>query len=109
MYDNPVHGGIIEQKKKFITSGGVDTRLSDKSFLNAKIDGYSMNEVCEELALDFEIGNMYAILWKKVGDKWFPKAIPYESIRVDESNTKVHYSENWLSGKQSSRPSVQSY
>lgn len=101
VYDNPVHGGIIEQKRKFITSGGVDTKLSDKSVLDAKIDGYSISEICEELALDFEIGNVFCILWKKVNNKWYPKAVPFESIRADKDGTHAHYSENWMSGRQS--------
>ena len=99
IYDSPAHGGIIEQKVKFITAGGIDTNNPDKEILNAKLDGYSWQEIIDELAYDQEAGDVWYILWKKVGEKWFPKTVPFEFIRRDEDGERYHYCENWTKSK----------
>lgn len=108
VYDNPVHGGIIEQKVKFIMAGGVDTKHPDKSILDAKIDGYSWGEIIEELCLDNEIIDEYVLIWKRVGNKWYPKTVGFELIRSLE-NGKFAYSEDWGSGMQGEDTNYKEY
>jgi hypothetical protein len=63
-YNNPVHGGIINQKVKFITSGGLEV-AGDASILENGNSAYNLNEVLEIIARDFEISDLYAVLFKK--------------------------------------------
>lgn len=92
--DNPVHGGIIGQKIKFITSGGLE---GEKEILNQVFDGYSLEEIAEQMAQDFEISEMMAIKYNysPLLKKWSPEQIDYELLRADESGEFYHYSEDW--------------
>jgi hypothetical protein len=48
-YNNPVHGGIINQKVKFITAGGLNVDGADKSILENSGSAYTLQEVVESL------------------------------------------------------------
>ena len=41
-YENPVHGGIINQKVKFITAGGLSVEGGDASVLDNGNSAYSL-------------------------------------------------------------------
>ncbi len=100
-YNNPVHGGIINQKVKFITAGGIDTDTTDKSILENAGSAYTLQEVIESNTRDYEIGETYCILFKKrVDGVWYADPIDFELIRATEDGTYYEYSDNWK-GQQS--------
>jgi len=100
-YNNPVHGGIINQKVKFITAGGIDTDSVDKSILDNGGSAYTLQEVIESCTRDYEIGETYCILFKKkVDGEWYADPVDFELIRATEDGTYYEYSDNWK-GQQS--------
>jgi hypothetical protein len=112
-YDNPVHGGIINQKIKFITAGGIEA-TSQEVMENAG-GAYSLEEVMEVCAKDNEIFNGFAVLFKRKfatnvdgnGEAtketlgWYVEPVDFEQIRVTEDGNYYEYSENWASSQQS--------
>lgn len=101
-YENPVHGGVINQKVKFITSGGIDLEAGDPAVLKSYEGAFSLQEVIEKMALTYEIGDMYVLYFKKNRRTklWQVDVLDYELIRVSESGMYYHYSEDWSKSKQ---------
>lgn len=100
-YNNPVHGGIINQKVKFITAGGLKVEGADESILNNDGSAYTLQEVVESISRDYEIGETWCAVFKKGLDgNWFVNPIDYELIRATESGIYYEYSDNWK-GQQS--------
>ena len=92
--DNPVHGGIIAQKITFMSSAGAEiTGLGGKE------------EELEALLPDavdcFETFNGFAILFKRVGDRWKPEHIDFESVRYAEEEGWFMTSDDWSARSQS--------
>jgi len=102
-YDNPVHGGIINQKVKFITAGGIRVEGADDTVLENGDGMYTIMEVVEGAALDFEIGEINTILWTRnlSTDLWECEAIGFELIRATEDGIFYEYSNDWGKGQQS--------
>lgn len=93
-YDNPVHGGIIGQKIKFITAGGVTI---DTDELNVLTGNIKLQEIIESLVDDFETVNGYTVLFTKTTKGWQASPIDIELIRVCENMVYFEYSEDWRS------------
>ena len=100
-YDNPIHGGIINQKVKFITAGGISVEGVDESVLNNGTSIEDLGEVIEAVALDGEIGDTTAFLFKKTSDKWVVEHIGFELLRATEDGIFYEYSEDWSKVRQS--------
>lgn len=99
--DNSIHGGIINQKVKFLTSGGISVENGDASILDNFGGAYNIQEVIEDCALDLEIFNAFAILFKKTSKGWVANHASIELIRCTESLVFFEYSEDWANGSQS--------
>jgi len=114
--NNPIHGGIIEAKVHYISSGGLvydgtDVNKWNKFYKNGKTDFMekNMDELIVDITTDFEKSNMLCFLVKfnVVGrEKIYRKTerIPFEKIRFEyiESDKKevqltgnIKISENW--------------
>ena len=63
-YENPVHGGIINQKVKFITAGGLKVE-GDQTVLENSGSPYTLQEVVDSVCRDFEIGETQDWYFKK--------------------------------------------
>jgi DNA-binding Lrp family transcriptional regulator len=100
-YNNPVHGGVINQKVKFITSGGLEV-VGDASILENGNSAYNLDEVLEIIARDFEISDLYAVLFKKdLGTGiWRAEPLDFELIRATENLTFYDYSDDWSKSQQ---------
>lgn len=94
-YDNPIHGGIINQKVKFITAGGI-TVTGDATKLRFS-SGLDLQAVVESVCLDYEIGDTFSILFKKskTDNLWTAEPIDFELIRATENLVFFDYSEDW--------------
>lgn len=94
-YDNPIHGGIINQKVKFITAGGISV-TGDATKLRFG-SGLDLQAVVESVCLDYEIGDTFSILFKKskTDNLWSAEPIDFELIRATENLVFFDYSEDW--------------
>jgi hypothetical protein len=101
-YENPVHGGIINQKVKFITAGGLTVEGGDAGVLDNNSSAYTLEEVIDSICRDFEIGETQDWHWKKnpVSGAWFVEPMDYELIRVNEDSSFYEYSEDWSKSQQ---------
>lgn len=99
--DNPIHGGIVNQKVKFITAGGI-TIEGDNGVLANGAGAYSLEEVMDLACLDYEISESFAVLWKrsKMSNSWYAVPMDYELIRKTENGVFYEYSEDWSKKKQ---------
>jgi len=98
-YENPVHGGIINQKVKFITAGGVK---GDQSIIENESSAYSLQDVIDSVCRDFEIGETQDWLFKKnlTTGTWYVEPMDYELIRVNENRTFYEFSQDWSKKRQ---------
>lgn len=100
-YDNAVHGGIINQKVRFITAGGLAVD-GDKTILDNFRSPFTMQEVIESAADDLETAEQFYIQYKKNLDgNWEANNIEASLIRVDKTGMFFHYSEDWSIKQQS--------
>ncbi len=102
-YDNPVHNGIVNQKIKFITAGGVTT-TSVEDFENGR-SAYDYQELSEMVAKDGEIFDGYALIYKKdiSTGEWYANPVDFELIRQTEEGIFFAYSEDWSKSQQSEK------
>ncbi len=98
--DNPVHSGIVNQKVKFITAGGIQVN-TEEQMANGR-SPYTLQEVVEIICRDNEITDAYAVLFKKdlVTGKWFCQPIDIELIRATEDGVWYEKSDDWSKAKQ---------
>lgn len=100
-YDNAVHGGIINQKVRFITAGGLAVD-GDPAILDNFRSPFTMQEVIESAADDLETAEQFYIQYKKNLDgNWEANNIEASLIRVDKTGMFFHYSEDWSKKQQS--------
>ena len=94
-YDNPIHQGIIDQKTKFITAGGIT--VTDATAEENGKSAFSLTEIVEMLAKDNEIANAFAIHWKKdvLTGKWYALPLDYELVRCLEGLNYFEISDDW--------------
>jgi len=108
-YDNPVHGGILNQKIKFITAGGVEA-TNTIALENGK-SPYDYTEICEMVANDGEIFNGWAVLYRRdlVTREWYANPIDFELLRQTENGVYVDYSDDWSKTNQSEKTNYKKY
>ena len=94
-YDNPIHQGIIDQKTKFITAGGIT--VTDATAEENGKSAFTLTEIVEMLAKDNEIANAFAIHWKKdvLTGKWYALPLDYELVRCLEGLNYFEISDDW--------------
>ena len=92
-YENPVHCGIINQKIKFITAGGITVEGGDESIL----DDYNLSTVIDSVTRDNELSDSFYYHFKKnLGTgNWSVDAMDYELIRVSAEDYYFDYSQDW--------------
>jgi len=97
-YENPVHCGIINQKVKFITAGGVSIEGGDETIL----EDYNLTDVISSVTRDLEIGECFFYHFKKnIGTgKWSVEEMDYELVRVSEEDYYFDYSQDWSKKQQ---------
>ena len=114
--NNPIHGGIVRSKVDYTVSGGLiydgqDVKKWDSFYKNGKVDYMqkNMDELMNDISLDFEKSNMFCFLVKCniVGpEKTYKKTerIPFEKIRFEylqmdnkqvELTGNIKTSEDW--------------
>lgn len=98
--DNPVHGGIVNQKVKFITAGGIEVNTPEQ--MDNGRSPYTLKEVVDIVCRDNEIADAYAVLWKKdlVTGKWAAFPIDFELVRQTEDGVYFEVSDDWSKSKQ---------
>ena len=94
-YDNPIHQGIIDQKTKFITAGGIT--VTDSTAEENGNSAFTLTEIVEIIAKDNEISNAFAIHWKKdvLTGKWYALPLDYELVRCLEGLNYFEVSDDW--------------
>jgi len=98
-----VHGGIINQKVKFITAGGLTVENADASILENGGREYTYKRIVQHCALDYEISNSFAILYQKslLDGRWYATPIDFELVRVTENDVFYELSDDWSVSQQS--------
>ena len=100
-YENPVHCGIINQKIKFITAGGITVEGGDESIL----DDYNLSTVIDSVTRDNELSDSFYYHFKKnLGTgNWSVDAMDYELIRVSAEDYYFDYSQDWSKKQQGAK------
>ncbi len=91
--DNPIHGGIINQKVTFISSAGTEIIGIE--------DTERMHEIIMNVVEDFETFNGYALIFKKSGNTWNAEHVDFESVRYVDTNNLFAISDDWSASTQS--------
>lgn len=105
-YNSPIHGGIVNNKVTFISSGGLKYSGTPEQFdaINKNgIEKYTLDELVEMYSFDQEISESYYILCKldKLTGRWNLSHLAFELMRPNEYENKFYYSENWGTNNQS--------
>jgi hypothetical protein len=92
--DNPIHGGIVNQKVTFMSSAGAEV---------SGLDGQEgkMMEILPSVVDDFETFNGYAVLFIRSGDTWKIDHVDFESIRYKDHDNLFAISDDWSAKTQS--------
>lgn len=108
-YDNPIHGGIVNQKIKFITAGGIES--TNPEALNNGKSTYNYEEIVENVATDAEIFNGWAVVYRKdlVTGQWYANPIDFELLRQTENGVYVDYSDDWSKTNQNDKTNYKRY
>lgn len=100
--DNPIHGGIIEQKCKFIYGSGIELIGDNGSMMKNSVSPYTLDELLEPIIRDAEIFNGYSVLLKKDNfGVWYALPIDFELVRRTEEGIFYQISDDWSAGQQS--------
>jgi hypothetical protein len=94
--DNPIHGGIINQKVTFMSSAGAEiTGTTDEKLIK------KIQELLPIVVDDFETFNGYAVLFKKAGEKWILEQVDFENVRFASEENYFYISDDWSAKSQS--------
>ena len=112
-YESPIHGGVVNSKVTYITSGGLKYSGSenwDEINKNGR-SKYTLDELVEQFAIDQEVSASYYILCKydALNEIWSLEHIPFELIRVNEAENIFYYSENWATSRQNDKTKFKTY
>lgn len=98
--DNPIHGGIINQKVTFMSSAGADI-TAPPEFQDKLI------EVLPEIVEDFETFNGFSLSFKRklipaagASSVWMIDHVDFESVRFMEKENTFAISDDWSCNKQ---------
>jgi len=102
-YDNPIHGGIINQKVKFITAGGLE--CPNPELLENGSSPYNYQEIVELISKDFELFDGYPVHYKKslVTGVWDAYPLDFELIRQTEDGIFFDVSDDWSKTRQNEK------
>lgn len=95
--DNPIHGGIINQKVTFLTSAGADIVGPEKIVEMLK-------PIIPQIGDDFETFNGFACLFRRTAlkqDVWTVSHLDFESVRFTTKDKIFAISEDWSCSSQS--------
>lgn len=108
-YDNPIHGGIVNQKIKFITAGGIEA--TNPEALNNGKSTYNYEEIIDNVATDAEIFNGWAVVYTRdlTTGQWYAKPIDFELLRQTENGVYVDYSDDWSKTNQNDKTNYKQY
>lgn len=101
--ENPIHGGIINQKITFISAGGITIEGDDGTTLKNGNSTYTLEElITDNITTDSEIFNGYAVLFKRNGlGKWVAHPVDFELVRATEDGIWYEISDDWSTKTQS--------
>lgn len=101
--DNPIHGGILEQKRTFIWGNGIElTGTQAEKVMQNSVSSYTLNELLEPIIHDAELFNGYAVLFQKDSfGFWYALPIDFELVRRTEDGMYYEISDDWSVGNQS--------
>jgi hypothetical protein len=96
------HKTIINRKQKMIWGGGwiKQPSVQFKSFYNNMFSKDNLDDILRKVSFDLEIHGGFAlnVIWNKLGDKIAQiDHIPFESVRVDKSNSSNDVDYYWIS------------
>lgn len=95
--DNPIHGGIINQKVTFMTAAGADITGPEKIV-------EMLTPMIPELGDDFETFNGFSALFRRVTgavDTWVVSHLDFESVRCMKKDKWYAISDDWSCSSQS--------
>lgn len=94
--DNPIHGGIINQKVTFMASAGAEITGPEKLV-------EMLTPIIPQIVDDFETFNGFACLFKRFyagADNWKVEHLDFESVRFTNKDNIFAISEDWSSSSQ---------
>lgn len=108
-YDNPIHGGILNQKVTFITSGGVNA--TNTNALSNGLGAYDYEELVDPVVRDFEIFNGFAVKYVRELSTgfWHAEPIDFELLRPTENGLYIEYSDDWSKSTQNEKTGYKMY
>lgn len=103
--NNSLHGGIINAKVNYLVSGGleykavdVDDQIAyDRMLANGTSD-FDLNEICEQIALDYELSNKFVLKGKWSMDFSYVEKLElldYEMVRKEVDSDNIIYCEDF--------------
>lgn len=104
-YEEPIHGGIINSKVTFITSGGLScegcTNEQWEAIEKNGRNSYQLNDIINQVTRDNEVTDSFIYYFKKAVDgMWYLRPMDIELVRKMDSDTETfEYSEDWSSTK----------
>ena len=99
------HQGIIKNKTHYIAGGGIEVVTGNlKRFLENPFSDFTMDEIVEQLAFDYELFGAFAVkgTWNKEGTRvvrWEYLAI--DMIRISSDERMYYLSDDWTVQQQS--------
>jgi hypothetical protein len=108
-YDNPIHGGIVNQKIKFITAGGLEA--TNPVLLENGKGTYDYQEIVEMVCTDAEIFNGWAVRYNRdlLTKEWIASPIDFELLRQTENGLYIEYSDDWSKTQQTDKTNFKQY
>jgi hypothetical protein len=101
--DNPIHGGILNQKVTFISAAGAEVITSDAGLAQ------SIKDLIENVAEDNELFNGFAVLVRKVPTGWALEHIDFETVRACSDGVHYGVSDDWSTGSQTAKNNYREY
>lgn len=110
-YHNAIHGGIINSKVMYLTSGGFTIesdddkeRIKGEMFLKNVESDYDFSDIFSDNAFDVEMFRAFAIrgVWAKDGSGIsMIESIDVDKIRINLDKDVYYYSDDWSKSSQS--------
>jgi len=99
------HQGIIKNKTHYIAGGGLEVVTGNlERFLNNSYSDFTMDEIVEQLAFDYELFGAFAVkgTWNLEGTRvavW--EYLPIDAIRISSDERMYYLSDDWTMQQQS--------
>ena len=99
------HQGIIKNKTYYIAGGGIETVSGNATkFLANAYSEFSMDEIVEQLAFDYELFGAFAVkgTWNREGTRVvLYEYIAIDMLRLSPDERMFYLSDDWLAQQQS--------